>query len=235
MNEKERALAHLERDRLHYMGMLEILRRDSGDLLYTGEDGLLLYDRCSTAYMFTADNEGAAAKILDCIPTSATLCIAHESEYLPALRQRLGLSDGLVCHLVAWMEEKPPEAPSFLGEVKPLDESWADTVCRHYGHEYANIDYVKESIRRGMLGAFIQGELAGFVGTHDEGTLGMLMVLPQYRRRGVAEALHCAITRQALERGGYAFGHVEVSNEASMALQRKVGMAISDHLVYWVF
>ena len=32
-----------------------------------------------------------------------------------------------------------------------------------------------------MLGAFVDGELAGFIGRHDQGALGVLEVLPEYR------------------------------------------------------
>lgn len=235
MNERERALAHLEKDKLRYMNLLEVLRRGSGEVLYGAEDGVLLYDSCSTAYMFTAEHQAAADAILKRIPPGADLCVAHESWHLPALREKLGLKKGMVCHQVAWMGERPPEPSFFSGEIKPLDISWAAKVSREYGHDYASEAYICEVIERGMLGAFVGGELAGFVGTHDEGTMGLLEVFPQYRRRGVAEALHRAITRQVLDRGGYALGHVEVGNAASMALQRKVGMAVSEHLVYWVF
>ncbi len=235
MNEREQALTHLEGDKLRYLNLLELLRRGSGEVLYGAEDGVLLYDRCSTAYMLTAEHQAAADTMLGLIPKTADLCVGHESWYLPALRERLGLKHGLVCHQVAWMEETPPEPYSFSGEIRPLDTGWAAKVSEHYSHDYANEAYVVEVIERGMLGAFIGGELAGFVGTHDEGTMGLLEVFPQYRRRGVAEALHRAITRQVLAKGGYALGHVEVGNEASMALQKKVGMAVSEHLVYWVF
>ncbi|MFQ7452543.1 MAG: GNAT family N-acetyltransferase [Flavonifractor plautii] len=38
-----------------------------------------------------------------------------------------------------------------------------------------------------MLGAFVDGTLAGFAGFHGEGSIGLLEVLPAYRRRGLGK------------------------------------------------
>ena len=82
---------------------------------------------------------------------------------------------------------------------------------------------------------FVDGVLAGFAGFHDEGSIGLLEVLPEYRRRGLGEALLCAAVRLALERGQYAFGQVFTDNRPSLALQRKVGMTVSEDILYWLF
>ena len=63
----------------------------------------------------------------------------------------------------------------------------------------------------------------------------MLEVLPEYRRRGLGEALEAGAVRLALSRGQYAFGQVETENAASLALQKKVGLEISDQELFWLF
>ncbi len=75
-----------------------------------------------------------------------------------------------------------------------------------------------------MLGAFVDGTLAGFAGFHGEGSIGLLEVLPAYRRRGLggsaAPGGRCSL---ALERGQYAFGQVLIDNAPSLALPEKGG------------
>lgn len=41
--------------------------------------------------------------------------------------------------------------------------------------------------------------------------------------------------RLALERGQYAFGQVLIDNAPSLALQKKVGMTLSEQPLYWLF
>lgn len=236
MNERDRAIAYLGRDRLRYINLLEVLRRGSAEVLFLRKDGLLLYDKGSLAYMFTAESSQAAERFIELIPQDAVQCVTHQDWYHPALRVRLGRDRGMmVCHQAAWTGEMPPELSDFSGELRLLDVSWVPRVGALYGHNFADGDYIAGVVERGLLGAFVDGELAGFIGTHDEGTIGLLQVLPQYRRLGVGEALYRAMIRRVLDYGGYALGHIEEGNEASLALQRKVGMTIGEHLLYWVF
>ena len=101
-------------------------------------------------------------------------------------------------------------------------------------HMVDDADYIKDRIEKGwMYGAFIEGELAGFVGMHTEGGLGMLEVLPQYRGRHIGKALETYMINLSLERGMTPFGQVVVGNEASMKLQESLGLCFSKQLIYW--
>ena len=51
MEANETALTYLNQNKLLYLNMLEVLRRGSAELLYAGEDGVLLYDRGAEAHM----------------------------------------------------------------------------------------------------------------------------------------------------------------------------------------
>ena len=86
-----------------------------------------------------------------------------------------------------------------------------------------------------MTGAFLDGVLAGFIGIHEEGSIGMLEVLPAYRRRGLGYALEAGAIRRALKEGTIPYCQVIEGNTASMELQKKLGLEFSDGFVYWLF
>ena len=65
--------------------------------------------------------------------------------------------------------------------------------------------------------------------------MGLLEVLPEYRRLGLARALEAAIIRQQVGRGRLPYGHVRTGNTASIALQKKMGMDFVERKVYWLF
>ena len=112
----------------------------------------------------------------------------------------------------------------------------APYVCEHYSKsDIGGLEHIRQAIGAGMLGAFVDGTLAGFAGFHGEGSIGLLEVLPAYRRRGLGEALLRGAVRLALERGQYAFGQVLIDNAPSLALQKKVGMTLSEQPLYWLF
>lgn len=235
MTKEEQALAYLRRDPVLYVNLLEAIRRDSAILQEVGADGLLLFEQGSGAYMMSAATEGAFRRLIRQVPKSCDLFVGHEMWYFDRASELLGLRESQVCFTAAWPSRTPAELPPFQGELRLLGPEYASLVTAHYQESDGDVARMERAIARGMLGVFVEGELAGFVGFHDEGSMGMLEVLPAYRRRGLGEVLEKAAINLALERGKYPFGQVIEDNTASLALQRKVGMALSQTRQFWLF
>ena len=233
MEQLEQALAYLGRDPLFYMDMLEPLRRGTAELLYAEEDGVLLCES-GGIHMMSAAGPAAAERCFALLSRCAML-VGHELWYKAEAVRRFGLHEEQICYQAAWLAPEPPAAAPFGGELRLLGEEMAQWVYDHYSHPFGGVAYMQGALRRGMLGAFVDGACAGFAGFHEGGSIGMLEVLPAYRRRGVGEALLRGAVRLALERGQYAFGQVFTDNQASLALQRKVGMSVSRERLFWLF
>ena len=132
--------------------------------------------------MLSARNRGALEKFLPFLECS-DIVVGHEDWYREELTQRLGMWQETPCYQAAWLAEEPPELPPFDGKLRPLDLEWAPFIFAHYGKsDIGGLPHIEEAVRQGMLGAFVDGELAGFVGFHPEGSIGLLEVLPPYRR-----------------------------------------------------
>ena len=232
MEQLEQALAYLGRDPLFYMDMLEPLRRGTAELLYAEDDGVLLCES-GGIHLMSAAGPAAAERCFALLSRCAML-VGHELWYKAEAARRFGLHEEQICYQAAWLAPEPPAAAPFGGELRLLGEEMAQWVYDHYSHPFGGVAYMQGALRRGMLGAFVDGACAGFAGFHEEGSIGMLEVLPAYRRRGVGEALLRGAVRLALERGQYAFGQVFTDNQASLALQRKVGMSVSQERLFWL-
>lgn len=108
---------------------------------------------------------------------------------------------------------------------------------------FDNPDYIIERIEAGAVyGAFFSDNtdndtintLAGIIGIHEEGSIGMLYVKPEYRHRKLATALETYAFNRALENGWIPYGQIIVGNEASMKLQESMGLHFSKSSVYWM-
>ena len=97
-----------------------------------------------------------------------------------------------------------------------------------------DIGYIRDRIEAGMFGVFLKGEIAGFAGTHEERSMGLLEILPEYRRLGLAYALEAHLINHLLSQGRVPFCQVAIVNVASIRLQQKLGLTISDQVVYWL-
>ena len=234
MTPEETALARLTGHRLLYMDMLEVLRRGTAQLRLARPDGVLLYDPPSEVWFVDAGTPAALAEMLP-LMEGCTILTGHQMWYKDALAARFGFQTEQICRQSAWMTGRPPEVPDFGGAIRRLDQSWAAWADAHYSHSFGGVDYMRGAIDRGMLGAFVDGSCAGFVGFHAEGAIGMLEVLPEYRRRGIGEALLRGIAALAVGRWQYAFAQVIADNAPSLALQRKAGLAVSEEMLFWLF
>ncbi len=66
-------------------------------------------------------------------------------------------------------------------------------------------------------------KLVGWVLTHDDGSIGLLNVLPEYRRKGYGYELMLAIIRETRKVGKLPFLHIEENNIKSTELALKLG------------
>lgn len=82
----------------------------------------------------------------------------------------------------------------------------------------------------------MEGVFAGFIGFHDDGSTGLLEVLPPYRRRGIAQCLEKFMINFCLERGWTSYGQIYTDNDASFALQGSLGITVDrEHTLSWCF
>lgn len=89
---------------------------------------------------------------------------------------------------------------------------------------------------RGMLFAGFAGEeFVGYVGRHREGSVGLLNVFPQYRRKGYGQRLETFILNRVVAAGERPYCQIFEGNEASLALQAKLGWQLAEKPICWLF
>jgi 8-oxo-dGTP diphosphatase len=117
-------------------------------------------------------------------------------------------------------------------ELKETDADYIQTM-NDYG-DFTDVSYIKTRINKGIgLGIKEQDQLIAWVLTHDDGAIGFIKVLPEYRNKGYAKLLtHEVIARQELEKS-LSFVHIEKDNMKSIALAEKVGFETFGE-VHWI-
>ena len=230
--DKTLALKTLSRDPVLHMDMVEAIRSGNAELLFVSESGVLLRHTLSPVLMMSANDPETAGRML-AAADSTELFVAHQSFTVEMVLQKFPYRGQMPCRQAVYLKNEPlPSVPS--PEIKLLDERFLPFIMEHYSHA-DDEDYQLERFRSGvMFGAFVDGDLTGFIGTHDERSIGLLYVLPDYRRLGLAFALEAVMTNHLLSIGRLPFCQVHLQNEPSLALQRKLGFTVSDQPIYWL-
>ena len=248
-----RALAVLadQPDPARFLSITEPLRLGRVAVRAVGEDlGVLVRFKRNGAY-FAAPVDDVAARIMAGLVPDRALVSLPDDRYLPIFTDGADEAETGPGRYELWVLDgdtadgspaplatagppagTPPSACRHLA-IHPLDEGHLEAVAACY-HLIPREDIV-DHLRRGWIwGGFDEeGGLVGFIGEHDEASMGMLEVFPEHRRRGYAQALEAALIERFRAVGRTPYCHVALGNEASRALQRKLGLRQQDTIQCW--
>lgn len=181
-------------------------------------------------------------------------CLVEDINDFPKFARKFGIN-GLVCILCA-----PINTPKIIGfeanavktyaytdpmppavnlpdgvEIKRLAPTLAQTVKDRYHNpgDYS-VQTIAELMRdKGIFGAIKGGRLAGFIGRHPEGDMGMLEVYEQFRRQGIGSALERFLINFIMTFGRMPVCDVYLDNEPSINLQQNIGMTAAPDYTFW--
>lgn len=223
----------LLQDKLHHMAMAELILREKAELLYHGSDGTLLRCRMGGTLMLSAKSPEAGERLLDLVLSmeeKPALLVLHQAFMKEQVVRRLQMTlSSCDIPAVYTRREAPPLKPQ---DIRQLSMANLEAVKQHYA--LADEAYLADRLGKGaMFGIFAEGELAGFIGEHAEGGMGLLTIFPEYRRKGLAAALESFLIHRTLQKGYTPFCHIAEENEASLKLQEKLGLYMAREKVWW--
>lgn len=221
-------------DRACYEEMAQTILRGMADGINAQEDGVLLHSRRADLYMIAARTQERLDELLDSVPMGATDVLLHgdvTAQQAARVRARFRLKHAIPFIQHAYYGEIPAQDEGF--DIRPIGPAELDFVYANYGH--ASREYLEVRLREGvMLGAYVDGALAAFIGEHVEGSMGLLHVMPDYRRMHLGYGLERAAIRRTLLAGHIPFDQVAMENAASLALQARLGMTRAEGMLYWI-
>lgn len=219
---------------LNTVDMTQLLYRHLGVTLYAGEEGSILRQGTSGSILTDISSGKRLLELLTelNVPRITQLAVKNE-EVFEALRLAYGFLERCPCSQWVYIHrEAPKQMPC---DIRPLGPEYTEQVVRHYHLVDDPYSYIRNRIDLGqMWGAFEGNALAGFIGTHDEGAIGLLEILPDYRRKGYGYALEAWLIAHQLTQGYVPYCHVVEGNRASELLQQKLGMIRADLPVLWI-
>ncbi|WP_159442049.1 GNAT family N-acetyltransferase [Clostridium sp. Marseille-P2415] len=226
----EKAIQYLLEDHLSNIDMLEPLRRGTADILYAENDGVVIHERNSHAYMISMQDLEKCQSIIDF--GKYRLFAVHQNNIADWIRKKGRFSNRFeVCQAVYGRNET---FEGHFDSIRVLSYEYIDQICRNYD-AMDDRQYIEKLIDKKQLwGIFDNDALAGFIGEHLEGSMGLLEVLPEYRRKGYGYKLETFLINHFLQLNVIPFCQVRINNSESLALQKKIGMEISELTTFWI-
>ena len=219
------AVRFLEQEPLWHMDMLEALRRGRGQVIYfEGRTVLVQRNEMPDSFLLTSDSPDAAEAAFAGLPAPQWV-VARGPGVAERMGERFGLRLSNYCSNVAYIKQERLtwDCPGLV--IRPFRMEEVPILLAHYDME--DEAEIQAHIRNGELfAAEYEGELAGFMGIHGDGSMGLLETFPEYRRLGIGRAIEIFFINYCLDKGWTPYGQVFLDNEASYSLQEHLGLAV---------
>ena len=239
----------LMKNKLLHMDMIEFINRGTAELIHCDDNEIILRDVASGVYFHSLIKEKMAE---ESYLVNSNLCnekqmnclIIHQDSMIPFIESELGMHVSSACRqYVFTRKEKLPIKGLYRADGKPmssgliirtLTEQYTEFVVNTYD-SVSGDRYIRKRIAQGnLVGAFIDEELVGFAGLHEEGSIGMLYVVKEHRRKHIGMALETYMINMELEKGNIPFVQVKKGNDAADKLQEKLGLFGSKSMIFWM-
>lgn len=230
--DSETALNVLKKQGTLVVDMMEAFNRDNvSELIYADETAVLLKHQCGVSMLWSDSARAGLNALKD---SGITFCVAHGKHAMEAISSLGFVVEEGCMQYCRYSKQKLP-LRGVCG-IRPLTMDDAPIVIEHYLSGADEPHMIYHAIEKGvMYAAEVGGKVAGFIGMHGDGSIGMLEVLPEYRRRGIGTELEAFMNNLHIDKGFIPYGQVYLHNSASMKMQDSIGMDYSSDSIYWAY
>lgn len=233
-------IRELAKQKRKYIHLMELLTRDMAYEVCRGEKSLLLKVENTQTYALYAESFQEAQQLLEQWgeewtqePETMKILVCQESAR-DILTNRYGLTVGGACRQACYTRREPLRVQH--RDIRSLTADDLEHVARRYPACERN--YLRQRILAGtMYGVYMSGGdtlPAGFIGIHEDGSMGMLYVDEAYRRQGLAFSLEAWLVNWHLKRGETPYCRVAEENLAALNLQEKLGLCLCVESMWWL-
>ncbi len=232
---RDEALAFLAAEPLRHFSIATLVRNASAVMCHRCGDHLLIRipEAQGSFVAYAAGTMPVPPALTNLLDGTETLLYVESDEMEREVACRMPLGHTTNC-VQFYLPEEVAVSGDETGiiDLKPED---APYIHSHYTYkEVTTVAYLAARIAAApAVGVMVDGVLAGFVMTHEEMTMGVMHVLPAYRKLGLATRLNAAMVRRMRALGLPCIVEIVHDNHASLALAKSAGF-LPLQKVHWL-
>lgn len=224
---KQSLIEFLSEDYLLNASIIEPLKNGTATVVYFDGDCAMVKDNASPVYMLRTEDTEKAKELVSKLSARDVL-VAH-NKVVAEVFADMGYKN-VPCYQAVYRKERFEFAPNI--EIRLLREDESRYACEMYG--FTEEEAAKHISLGLVYGGFAHGEAVGMIGFHLQGSMGMLEVKQNFRRKGYAAEMEKFLINMLLAKKQVPYCQIVEGNEASLSLQRKLGLDISENMLYWL-
>ncbi len=228
------ALEILNKDRIRNINLINFIKEYRIDVIYIEGASVLVKGKSDQAWTYiSSESEAEMNALLKYLNEKDQHFAIIEDWMLPLIVKDRRLEWILSCVKLYFPDQAVlPENRVAVFELSTTDAQYIFENSKY--QQYTSREYIIERIQKGIgLGIYKNKKLVAWILTHDDGAMGFLHVLPEYRGKGYAYEVTIAAIKRLRAREEIPFVHIEEDNQRSMNLSLKMGF-VKDRLIHWI-
>ena len=232
--EKKELISYLEKDKIRNLNLLNFIKGYSYSSVEKAGESISVKGKSDRNWVFFSSKSDEEFKtLIEKLSSEDENLSGLEDWMLSILYRKYEFEWRLSCERLIYPDNIKLDHPHF--ETRDLTERDAAYIYEksRYG-KYLRIEYVTDRIKNGLsLGIDIDGCLAAWIMTHDDGSIGFLNVLEEHRRKHIGYDITLSMIKRMRQLKKIPFVHIESDNISSINLSRKAGFDY-DRNIHWV-
>lgn len=233
MGKYKDAVALLRKDELKNINFLNFMENNSITSVEIIGESILLRGTSDRDWVYISCNDKNDLKeIIDRLNEKDKCFGAIEDWMLPVITKGKDILWKLSVVQYYLPEEVELPAPKY--KTMPLNVDDARTIFENSNYkDFLSVEYIKERIQLGIsAGVYEENKLVAWGMTQDDGGMGFLHVLDDYRRKGYGYNVTLSLTNEIRKSNKLPFAYIEEKNVKSINMVLKLGFK-KDRLVHW--
>src|SRR5471030_1812451 len=133
----------LSKDILLNVDMLECIRRNSAEILFASDEAVLLIDIPSQIYMISSQNIEISNILINNLPNSISIIVAHEKFSYDLLIKKFGFSKTMICHNTVYLNKLSIIQQNSTLKIESLTPAYKDIIIKNYSKaDIVDINYI---------------------------------------------------------------------------------------------
>lgn len=230
----DKILGLLEKDKMRNINIINFIRSYPIHTFDTVGDSVLIRGRSDEDWVYiSSKSEDEFEQLVQGLDEDDKCFSVLEDWMLPYIVKGREIRSRLTSMKLVYDEKAT--FPPVTSSIVDLTTANAPYIFENSKYkEYISVEYIEDRIKNGIgLGIYEDSKIVAWAITHDDGAIGFLNVLEEYRGKGYGTNVTIAMIKRLLEQGKLPFVHIEEENEASMSIALKAGFK-KDRRIHWI-
>lgn len=225
----EEVIKYLNHDYLNHLDIIYAINHGAS-IIYFDNHGIII--KFGDVHILSVKEPELAKQLLDNLDDCKMLAI-HNDHNQEFIKEKFKFEPTIIAHQYGYLKEYVTIIDNPKINIKEIGMEHYNFIKDNYSGSIDEEYLIKRIKANVFIGAFDNDKIVGCAGIHDEGSIGFVEVIEEYRRKKIASMLETYMINKLLKNNEIVYLQVEIDNIPSMKFHERLGFIQASDIITW--